>query len=1180
MACALSRGDHSEESTRVKFFITSYAEDFFSERELLRKEIQPELETWSNINNIKLEVYHIKWGSKHAERRDFTDLKAMQSKIEDCYYNNVMPIFLNFTSETLGWVPTWGDYHHQFIESYLKSYGLTSLDLEVMYGAYREDNLNSLFLYRSDSFLESLPQEEKCAFPQKMGKSDALVSETCNKINQRFPPDRIIKYKPVYKGLTGKRKRPKLQFNDCLKEMICEFVKMRILHDYLGHPCHRGMYYDHMARQLHESFMLKKSERVMGREKIINEIEEYIVQEKRDVPLILVGGAGSGKSSVLCKAAALISKKASEDLKSASGKSWHVFYHFVGAVPGSTTVEVMLKRLLREMDRINVSYPTLPQRYTEAVKTDPFLCFPFSPPIQDMARDLLQSDVGNEICLSDDQLNDLMTKESSENPLWLAVACEELKHVNNGEINQKINDLPNGLLNLLAEVLTRLENTPQGNLITATLCLLEASSVGLLESELRQILGNEATLMPPSPFDEKEEKESSEKESTKHCQSLPEEKWQEVYSTLKPFLRPYGDSKEGRIDFYHRAVSKAVRKIYFEPEESELDKGQSYYWWHKKLADFFQNTPNTDRMIEEYPYQLVCLDDTYRLSKCLCDWRIFDVLYHEEYSSVLLSLWRKVGTANAMVSAYEKALSEFEEEENIMEELVSIRYEKVCRVVIQAGKNHEALELLKTAMKIEEKELGARNHRMVELYALMAEIYDEKLKLNDFVSPSQLPDLRKAISYGKKAIALRKKLSGRYHKFKLGMSLMKLAFNMESWEACGGSTEMPGSEALAEGNRCIDVAIKIFQELNDIGHYAEALMTKGVLATRGSMEQLKLYNQAMDLCMQMYGEYHILTSRLYINIGIVYEDNKEYRKAYEYFKKWARVSEEILGPDHPKTRRAKGVLQETRYRRIAQELGEWDYDGDTDGGESYDDDDDEDDEMENPDLEHYYDDAISRQTDSHRNQYRLAAAAAAAAAVVVDNTEIEAMEDSVEGAELDNRADNNVGSNSEDEDDDDDDSEHGNFEYVVGQERPATRRYFSNNSSSSVSGVDSNNQHHHQIDRNNRRHSFDYAFDLDDDDDSDREHSDNENFFDDNCEDYDEQYTLLVDHIPAIEEVSVRLDRQADQCGGDVTPSSAVVSEFIDDNRFADDDTEQDTDFSDIVCPENYISGHFQDGVR
>lgn len=45
------------------------------------------------------------------------------------------------------------------------------------------------------------------------------------------------------------------------------------------------------------------------------------------------------------------------------------------------------------------------------------------------------------------------------------------------------------------------------------------------------------------------------------------------------------------------------------------------------------------------------------------------------------------------------------------------------------------------------------------------------------------------------------------------MSLMKLAFNMESWEACGGSSEMSGNEALAEGNRCIDMALKIFQEV-------------------------------------------------------------------------------------------------------------------------------------------------------------------------------------------------------------------------------------------------------------------------------------------------------------------------------------------------------------------------------
>ncbi|GAB1609949.1 repeat-containing DDB_G0287407-like [Argonauta hians] len=1310
MACSRSRADNCEQGARVKLFVTSYAEDFFSERELLRKEIQPELETWANINNIKLEVYHIKWGGKHTERRDTTELKNTQSHIETCYYNNVMPVFLNFTSDSIGWVPSWGDYPPHYIDTYLTTYGLTSLDMELMYGAYREDNLNSLFLYRSDSFLECLPAEERCVFPQKMVKSHGIVSDSYNKINQRFPPERVMKYKPVYKGLSGKRKRPKLQFNDGFKEMICDFVKMRVLHDYLGHPSHRGLYHDHMARQLHESFMLKKSERIKGRHKIINQIEEYIVQEKRDVPLILVGGAGSGKSSVLCKAAALISKKASEDLKSASGKSWHIFYHFVGAVPGSTTVEVMLKRLLREMDRINDS--NMPPKDLDGTaqvccsmlsnpNTRPLIMFvdalnqfvddqaarvlswlprKLAPQVRiifssiedsqqhltlvsretkpieihitpldvesrkDMARDLLKVDPRSEVCVSEEQLDALLSKESSENPLWLAVACQVLKHCDNHQITDHIHNLPSGLLNLLAEVLTKLEGGPQSQLITATLCLLEASSVGLLESELRQILGNEANLMPPSPFDEKEEKESSEKESVKKLQCLPEEKWQQVYSTLKPFLRPYGDSNEGRIDFYHRAVSKAVRKIYFEPGENEVEKSPAYYWWHKKLADFFQTTPNTDRMIEEYPYQLVCLNDTYRLSQCLCDWRIFDVLYHEEYSSALLSLWRKVGNSSAMVSAYEKALSEFEEEENIMEELVSIRYEKVCRVVIQAGKNHEALELLKTAIKIEEKELGARNHRMVELYALMAEIYDEKLKLNDFVSPSQLPDLRKAISYSKKAIALRKKLTGRYHKFKLGMSLMKIAFNMESWEACGGSEEMPGSEALAEGNRCIDVAIKIFQELNDIGHYAEALMTKGVLATQGSMEQLKLYNQAMDLCMQMYGEYHILTSRLYINIGIVYEDNKEYRKAYEYFKKWARVSEEILGPDHPKTRRAKGVLQETRYRRLAQELGEWDYEGQAGRGRALgcdsgdDDDDDEDDEMENPDLEHYYDDAISQQTeqDRHRHQYRVAAAQAARAAAaagvgVGGGAEMEAMGDNVDDV-LDNRArhddddddcyadhhhhhyhndhhhlphlhshhhhhqqqqhpvDVGFGGNDDDDDDDDDDSCNENFEFVTGRQRPqepcTTTTTTTPTTTTTTTTTDRHNRRGLALTSGSGGGGDPATFDLDEADLSlsDREHSDNENFFDDNCEDYDEQYTLLVDHFPAIGEGHTRPDCNSSAGGGGggssgggggvvVTPE-ALVSEYIDDDTNTAALTDSIAELSDSYITSTATTSH------
>ena len=44
--------------------------------------------------------------------------------------------------------------------------------------------------------------------------------------------------------------------------------------------------------------------------------------------------------------------------------------------------------------------------------------------------------------------------------------------------------------------------------------------------------------------------------------SLPAYKWTEVFRALRPFLRPFGDSGEGRLDFYHRSLSKTVRMRY------------------------------------------------------------------------------------------------------------------------------------------------------------------------------------------------------------------------------------------------------------------------------------------------------------------------------------------------------------------------------------------------------------------------------------------------------------------------------------------------------------------------------------------------------------------------------------------------------------------------------------------
>ena len=161
---------------------------------------------------------------------------------------------------------------------------------------------------------------------------------------------------------------------------------------------------------------------------------------------------------------------------------------------------------------------------------------------------------------------------------------------------------------------TRFEKEAGGTLMTATLCLLEVSRHGLLETELLALLGDSNNLKP-SEYVEGEEnliiaqtedvvqsnvtvglekddveqltdqfkklvdeayvvkddddkdtdKNKSDKKRVKNRKKivfLPAREWAIIYRNLKPLLRPCGDLGEGRLDFYHRSLSKAVRRKY------------------------------------------------------------------------------------------------------------------------------------------------------------------------------------------------------------------------------------------------------------------------------------------------------------------------------------------------------------------------------------------------------------------------------------------------------------------------------------------------------------------------------------------------------------------------------------------------------------------------------------------
>lgn len=92
-------------------------------------------------------------------------------------------------------------------------------------------------------------------------------------------------------------------------------------------------------------------------------------------------------------------------------------------------------------------------------------------------------------------------------------------------------------LRLEVNILSRFEKENGGELLIATLCLLECSSKGLLETELRELLGDE-THLTPKPEDlanEKNEKGKPQIFEPKRVQNINKK------SHHIPIVRPYSD---------------------------------------------------------------------------------------------------------------------------------------------------------------------------------------------------------------------------------------------------------------------------------------------------------------------------------------------------------------------------------------------------------------------------------------------------------------------------------------------------------------------------------------------------------------------------------------------------------------------------------------------------------------
>ncbi|XP_071981474.1 telomerase protein component 1-like isoform X2 [Engystomops pustulosus] len=176
--------------------------------------------------------------------------------------------------------------------------------------------------------------------------------------------------------------------------------------------------------------------------------------------------------------------------------------------------------------------------------------------------------------LSSEQLHELLQKSSSTNPLWISLACEELRVYGVFEmLTKKIVELADTLQGLLESIIQRLVQEDDSNRVEKILCLLHCCQEGIAEQDLKGAMS-----------------------SLEGVSEIPTMHWASLRRTLSSLLR-VGRDYRGRdtLSFFHGSVAKAVDQCLLSPKNS-------HHVYLISLADYYEyNCTDTSTVVYQLP---------------------------------------------------------------------------------------------------------------------------------------------------------------------------------------------------------------------------------------------------------------------------------------------------------------------------------------------------------------------------------------------------------------------------------------------------------------------------------------------------------------------------------------------------------------------------------------------------
>ncbi|XP_058940921.2 telomerase protein component 1-like isoform X2 [Pocillopora verrucosa] len=552
----------------VRLFVSSTFADYHAEREVLVKKVVPELREWCEEKSINLIECDLRWGVPKDSTTE-TTIRTCLGEINRCAAEaDGEPFFLNMLGERYGWIPDSSEISEEIQEEYQWIFPTSITHMEIIHAAYKMQNKNALFLLRDSEFLADLPPQMMKAFVDDHPLNKAHLKALKENLRQRYP-GQVFDYSCQYGGIdesTG-RSKVKLKGLEVFCQIVLEFFKSAI--NRLIPTVNQTLSVEEIELSMHNQFIELRGQLVLGRGEEITTVMNYVQHgtisdgsgSGRLPPLIVLGSSGSGKSALMAYCTLEI-----------QNLGLPLFFHFVGACPGSTVPLKLLEKLVRWFNK-GFSVEDIEQMSVKQLQQE------IKEGVEELGKReevfVIMIDAVNQK-LDAEQMKLLIDSPGASNPLWLSLSCEELRVFGVFEtITRHIVNLPSTLKELLKFIMNRLTAEDEDDNIQKVLGLLACSRGGLGETELQYLLSDDLS------------------------KAVAMMVWAQVRRTLKPFLRNVaGRREEERLDFFHASIQEVVLETILQDSE-EKEK------FHLKLADYFElHCKDKDRVIFMAPEQL------------------------------------------------------------------------------------------------------------------------------------------------------------------------------------------------------------------------------------------------------------------------------------------------------------------------------------------------------------------------------------------------------------------------------------------------------------------------------------------------------------------------------------------------------------------------------------------------